>query len=102
MAFRRAIDEGHVVTWAYDADGDFYHTPDQWRERGWLRPSYGLGRLTLNYFCNKNFNTSRADYGVYHGRFIESMLTYCDNLFLSAGATAMPTNADVINKTAAA
>ncbi len=27
--FKRKIDEGHVVTWAYDNDGDFSHTVDQ-------------------------------------------------------------------------
>jgi hypothetical protein len=28
-AFKKAIDDGHVKTWRYDADGDFIHTPDQ-------------------------------------------------------------------------
>jgi hypothetical protein len=27
----KKIDEGHVVTWSCDRDGDFTHTPDQWR-----------------------------------------------------------------------
>ncbi|PIT02081.1 hypothetical protein TSA1_15920 [Bradyrhizobium nitroreducens] len=101
-AFKKAIDEGHVVTWAYDSDGDFYHTPPQWKGRGWLRPSYALGRLSLNYICNGGLKTTKADYGVCHGRFIESMLAHCDGLFLSAAATAMPTNADIINSTSVA
>ncbi|MCK1735795.1 hypothetical protein IVA79_18080 [Bradyrhizobium sp. 138] len=101
-AFKKAIDEGHVVTWAYDKDGDFYHTPDQWRGRGWLRPTLYTGQLTMNFVKNNTLRTSSADYAVLHGRFIESMLTHCDKLFSNASATALPSNADSINTTSAA
>ncbi|WP_316227722.1 hypothetical protein [Bradyrhizobium sp. SZCCHNR3015] len=101
-AFKKEIADGRVLTWASDKDGDFYHTPPQWRGRAWLRPSYGLGLLTFNFICNSGILTTRADYAVYHGRFIESMLTHCDGLFQNAAATAMPTNSDIINRTSAA
>jgi hypothetical protein len=49
-AFKKAIDDGHVKTWKYDPDGDFIHTPPQWEEEGWLRPSIFEGkRLTMNF-----------------------------------------------------
>jgi hypothetical protein len=95
-SFKKAINAKHVVTWSYDADGDFTHTPDQWKNRAWLRPVIYQGRLTMNLLGRKSVVTSKELYGVYHGRFIESMLAHCDSLFTSAIATAMPTNSDVI------
>jgi hypothetical protein len=96
--FKKAIDDGHVVTWAYDSDGDFYHTPEQWKEKGWLRPKvFDAKQLTLNYLT-RTATTSRAAYGVLHGRFIESMLTHCPALFTEAAATSTPTNSDVVSK----
>jgi hypothetical protein len=99
-AFKKAIDEGHVVTWSYDHDGDFTHIPDQWKNQAWLRPSILNGQLTFNFLANKNVKTTKALYGVYHGRFIEAMLAHCDNLFSTAAATAMPTNSDRIQTAA--
>ncbi|MBY3500178.1 hypothetical protein [Rhizobium laguerreae] len=99
-AFKKAIDDGHVVTWSYDGDGDFTHTPEQWKNKAWLRPSISDGVLTLNFVANNTITTTKAVYGVYHGRFIESMLTHCDKLFAFGAATAMPTNSDVIQSAA--
>jgi len=94
--FKKAIDDKKVVTWAYDSDGDFYHTPPQWKDKAYLRPTVFEGqRLTLNYFT-RTTTTASADYSVYHGRFIESMLTHCDELFTEGSATAMPTNRDTV------
>jgi hypothetical protein len=99
--FKTAIDQGHVKTWAYDSDGDFYHTPDQWKDEGWLRPTVYEGkRLTLNFIGRSTKKTSKEGYAVYHGRFIESMLAHCDKLFTLAQATAMPTNSDSITTAA--
>jgi hypothetical protein len=46
-AFKKAIDDGRVVTWAYDKDGDFTHTAQQWKDLAWLRPSTVAGQLGL-------------------------------------------------------
>jgi hypothetical protein len=100
-AFKKAIDSKHVVTWAYDPEGDFYHTPEQWRQSGWLRPAIYTGQLTMNFVGRNTKKTTKADYGVLHGRFIESMLTHCDQLFSNATATASPTNSDIITTVAA-
>lgn len=37
-SIRKAIDNKVVSTWSYDKDGDFSHTPDQWKNKAWLRP----------------------------------------------------------------
>jgi hypothetical protein len=54
----------------------------------------------LNFIGRSNQTTSKAAYGVYHGRFIESMLTHCDDMFNIGTATASATNSDVIFKVA--
>lgn len=99
-AFKKAIDDKKVVTWSYDKDGDFTHTPEQWRFKAWLRPSIFNGRLIMNFLGNPSETTTKVVYGVYHGRFIESMLSHCDTLFTAGSATAMPTNSDNISKVA--
>lgn len=100
--FKKAIDDKHVVTWSYDQDGDFTHTPDQWQNKAWLKPTVEAGRLRMNVVPNKRYVTTKAIYGVYHGRFIESMVTHCQDLFDRATATAKATNSDGITTTAAA
>jgi hypothetical protein len=96
-AFKKAIDDGHVVTWSYDEDGDFTHTPEQWTHQAWFRTSISEGaRLTLFIFGPVDATISSEAYAVYHGRFIESMLAHCDGLFTEARATAMPADGDKV------
>ena len=94
--FKKAIDDNKVVTWSYDKDGDFTHTPEQWKLKAWMRPVIYQGQLTMNFLGNSNTKNMREVYGVYHGRFIESMLVHCDKLFDNAIATALATNADSV------
>jgi len=93
-AYKAAIAQGHVDTWAVDKNGNFTHTPPQWKDQAVLRPTIYNGWLVMNFYLMKGQKTTNALYGVYHGRFIESMLTHCDKLFTNSTATAMPTNAD--------
>jgi hypothetical protein len=92
--FKATIDQGHVETWSYDREGNFTHTPPQWKDQAVLRPTFYQGWLVMNFYRRKSNATSKVLYGVYHGRFIESMLTHCDTLFSTGRATSMPTNAD--------
>jgi hypothetical protein len=97
-AFKKAIDDGKVATWSYDADGDFTHTAQQWKGQAWLRPKVKEGEdLTLTILKPKNSNISSEVYAIYHGRFIESMLVHCDSLFTDAAATALPADGDVVS-----
>jgi hypothetical protein len=96
-AFKKAIDDGHVVTWSYDKDGDFTHTAKQWVNRAWLRPEIIEGtRLSLFIVPPLETNIDSEVYAIYHGRFIESMLRHCDSLFSDGRATAMPDGSDKI------
>lgn len=95
--FKKAIDDGHVVTWSYDSDGDFSHTPEQWNRTAWLVPKIvEQEELVLNIIKPQGLVISRESYAVYHGRVIESMLAYCDELFELARATAMPEDGDKV------
>lgn len=95
-SFKAAIDDGRIATWSYDEDGDFTHTAEQWINMAWLRPIKRGGNLIFIIVKPKNNNISSIVYAVYHGRFIESMLSHCDTLFNNAVATAMPSDGDLV------
>lgn len=92
--FCKAIKEGKIVTWSRDDDGDFTHTPIQWRNKAWLRPKIEDGQLSLYIVSPKNTALSSLAYAIYHGRFLESMLVHCDQFFTTSTATAMPIGSD--------
>lgn len=95
-AYKKAIDDEHVVTWGYDSDGDFTHTAEQWRKKAWLRPKIQENEaLALFILAPQDTKLSSEIYAIYHGRFVESMLRHCDDLFIDATCTALPTGGDV-------
>lgn len=94
---KKAIDEGKIVTWSYDQDGDFTHTTEQWKNQAWLRPKIEGGDLVFYIIKPKNQNISVVIYGIYHGRFIESMLKHFDSEFTSAVASALPEGKDMVS-----
>ena len=97
-AFKKAIDDGHVVTWAYDKDGDFTHTTEQWKNRAWLRPKIVTDTALKMYLLKPKDSTITSEvYAIYHGRFIESLLRHCDQLFSVAEATALPDSDDNVS-----
>lgn len=87
--FKKKIDEDHIVTWSYDEDGDFTHTPDQWVGRAWLRPLVDAKSLSFTIFPPRDQKLLKVVYAVYHGRFMESMLSHCDKGFDDGFATAL-------------
>jgi hypothetical protein len=92
--FKKAIDDKHVRTWSYDADGDFTHNVEQWNRKAWLRPSVSNGQLIFNMLKPQNSSVSWEVFGVYQGRFVESMTVHCHDNFSQAFATAKPTAND--------
>ncbi len=94
-----AIAKKHVETWEYTTvDGAVYftHTPPQWKGLAWLKPAVFNGKLVLNIVPPKGSKISTPVYGVYHGRFIEMLLTHFDQKFSEASATAMPAPGDMV------
>jgi hypothetical protein len=97
-SFKKAIDDGQVDTWTYDEDGDFTHTPPQWRNKAWLRPSIIEGSYLALYTVPRNdASITWPVYAVYQGRFIESMIEHCHDLFSQARATPSPATADRVS-----
>ena len=94
--FKGLISEGHVRTWEVDDDGDFTHTARQWDGLAWLCPAVEDGRLALYILNPKDRSVTTATYAIYHGRFIESMLLHCDDLFDDARASALPEGRDSV------
>jgi hypothetical protein len=96
-AYKKAIDDGHVTTWTYDADGDFTHSVDQFRRKAWLRPKIVEGQeLTLYILSPIDNRLTSQMYAIYHGRFIESVLSHCDSLFEVATASALAESGDSV------
>ncbi len=95
-SIKKAIDDKNVETWSYDSDGDFTHSPEQWKNKAWLRPIVVEGKLKFGIIKPENANVSKLIYGVYHGRFIEMLLAHFDSEFSLATATAQITKDDSI------
>ena len=94
-AIKKAIDDKKIDTWVYDKDGDFTHKPDQWYEQAWLRPVAQQGVLLFGLIGKKDVKMSKTIYGVYHGRFIEMLLTHFDDDFDTGSATAQGDTVDL-------
>ena len=93
---KEQIDDKEIRTWSYDQDGDFTHTPPQWKDKAWLRPKIVTGKLILNILPPSKTKLSAEVYAVYHGRFIEMLLEHFDKEFPLAWASAMPETDDVV------
>jgi hypothetical protein len=93
---KKQIEEKKIRTWAFDKDGDFTHTPEQWANKAWLRPKILNGKLLLTIIPPQNTKLSSEVYAVYHGRFIEMLLEHVDQHFQSASASAMPEQGDIV------
>ena len=93
--FKEAVKRGHIDTWSVDSQGDFTHTPPQWKNLAWFRPAVRPDRLVLRIVKPQNGSVSWEVYGIYHGRIIESFLVHCHALFSDGIATAAPTTDDI-------
>jgi hypothetical protein len=95
QSIKAEIQAGKIVTWSFDADGDFTHTPEQWKYSAWLRPFVRSGQLVFGIIPSRNKSMSKEIYAVYHGRFIEMMQGHFDGSFASATASALLVSPDV-------
>lgn len=96
QSIRSAIREGKIDTWKLDSDGDFTHSPAQWAYLAWMRPKIFDDHITFNILGTKSKKMPKVVYGVYHGRFIEMLLSHFDRQFTRASATALPISTDVV------
>lgn len=92
---KRLIDEKKIVTWQYDREGDFTHSPDQWRGQAWFRPRIAAGKLRFGLLGKKGQDMTHLVYGVFHGRFVEMLTTHLTDYFSDVEASAEQTSIDV-------
>ena len=83
---KQEIDNSKIDTWAYDADGDFTHTANQWNKKAWLHPDVSGSTLELKIIWPKNSPQDATVCGVYLGRYIEMLVTHFPGIFASASA----------------
>jgi hypothetical protein len=93
---KAAIRAGTVETWSVDSDGDLTHSPQQWKNKAWFRPSVETEKLVFYLLGQKTEKMSKEIYAIYHGRFIEMLLAHFDLKFSRATATALPTGRDYV------
>lgn len=70
-----------IKTWDVDEDGDMTHTADQWKYCAWIRATVEplLNRVVFHIICRNDRDLSVEEYAVYHGRFVEMLLTHFDS-----------------------
>lgn len=99
---KKEINDGHIVTWAYETHNDkqyFSHVTNdkQWKGKAWLLPKFEDDLLVFSIIKPSNANISSTAYAVYHGRFIEMLLSHFDQDFSIAWATALPAPGDRVS-----
>ncbi len=93
---KSSIDDGLIETWEYDEDGDFTHSPDQWRYKAWLRPVKTDDGIAFGILSPRDTDLSTVDYAVYHGRFAEMLLAHFDKDCKDIRVSPMPTKYDLL------
>jgi hypothetical protein len=83
---KKAIDDKQVVTWSYDRDNDFTHETEQWSRKAWLKPHVGSGELKFIILGQRDVILTKVVKGIYHGRFIEMLVTHFDSKFSTVSA----------------
>lgn len=97
----KAIEEGRIVTWSVDSDGDYTHSLEQWRNRAWMSVRYDDADTTIVRFViieAREQKLSKTLYGIYHGRFAEMLLTHFDTVIMSLSISPLLTQYDIYSK----
>lgn len=88
------INKGKIDTWSFDSDGDFTHCADQWKNKAWFRPEIVDGSLVFGILGNTQVKMTKQLYGLYHGRFIEMLLTHFDTDIASLNPSVLKSDYD--------
>lgn len=85
------IDAGRIKTWSYDDEGDLTTISPQWRYKAWLHPQMPEDGETLAFgiIASRKFSMTKEIFGVYHGRFIATLLSHFDTMMTSIEATPL-------------
>ena len=93
---KKKIDEHKIDTWSVDSDNDFTHNVDQWRNRAWMRHKIESGRVVFYVICRSDANMKIVEYAIYHGRFVEMLLTHFDKECDAIEVSPLATSYDIV------
>jgi hypothetical protein len=85
---KASIRNGSIQTWILDKDGDLTHSPQQWKNQAWFRPTVEPSALVFRILGPQSATMTTEVYAVYHGRLVEMLLAHFDRSFSSVSATA--------------
>lgn len=86
-----AISSLEIVSWAVDKDGDYTINRDQWRYRAWIRPQIKNDNLVvLGIIQSRKYIMTNELYGVYHGRFVATVLAHFSDAIQEIRVTSEP------------
>ena len=69
-----------LPTWSIDDDGDFFHTPEQWHGKGWLRPAVSQGLLQFR-FVSSESGFEMGGYSHIQARFTGMLINHFNEYF---------------------
>ncbi|MDE6192726.1 MAG: hypothetical protein K2M83_01910 [Muribaculaceae bacterium] len=91
------VREGKSQTWEIDADGDFTYKPEQWKNEAWFTVSLiKEDFIVFGMWPPVGKTISSEVYAVFHGRFLEMLLTHFDEDFTEIQISALATKYDRI------
>lgn len=88
------IKNSSINTWSVDKDGDYTHTAQQWQYHAWIHPIVEPGRVVFAIWGRLNEDLSVVDYAIYHGRFIEMLLSHFDQQCSDIEVTSLASRYD--------
>lgn len=90
MRLNSAISSFEIISWAVDKDGDYTINRDQWRYRAWIRPHIEGDNLVLGIVQSRKYIMTNELYGVYHGRFVATVLAHFSDAIQEIRVTSEP------------
>ena len=81
---KMAIQEGHILDWQVDSDGDFTQTHEEFKNRAFLEPIILVGELRFELITFKQHRISKSISGVFQARFLEMLSTHFESEFIVA------------------
>lgn len=90
------IDNKEIVTWEYDSEGDFTHSASQWAKKAWFHPFIIQNELIFGILCTQHRAITVEEYAIFHGRFLEMLLSHFDESCQKIEISPLPTKYDTI------
>ena len=77
-SLNEAIKTYSILTWTVDDMGDYTISRDQWRYLAWIRAYIEEHRVIFGIIQSRKFLMTPELYGIYHGRFVATLLSHFD------------------------